>query len=49
MTLQQLAEEIRTYMEQNKMRAGSVHAMAVLRTLYKLGYEIHGTTVKRTK
>lgn len=37
-TLEEVAEEVRTYMEQNKMAAGSVHARSMLLTLYKIGY-----------
>lgn len=35
-----IAEEVRTYMEQNDMRAGSVHATSVLRVLALLGYVV---------
>lgn len=50
MTVDELAEELRGYLEYNDKAVASVHARSVLDALYKLGYGIismkgtHGQT-----
>lgn len=46
-TLADVIEDVRTYMEQNKAAVGSVHAGSVIATLYKLGYRITVSDIKK--
>jgi len=38
--IEDIIEEVRTHMEQNKAATGSVYAATVIATLYKLGYGV---------